>query len=283
MSSNARLKKWLSDLHCYRAIQRSLAGRHDHIAKAYQQQWPNFIIIGSAKSATTTLATVLGQHPDIQMSASMEPKFFGRNYRRGWEWYGQQFSGGEDCRLRGEASTMYTSSYRSYQHTPQLIRHHLGIIPLIYLVRHPLRRIESHWRHWRGRIDDCPPFHQLLESKALKRRVVEGSLYNRQLTRYRQWFPAESIHCVATEELTTHPIKSLNAILQFLGQPANGSALLVKGALPLTNSAGSKGRREIAPPEWSAELKKQTIELIRPDSEQFLKTLHWPNNTWRWD
>ena len=76
MSSNARLKKWLSDLHCYRAIQRSLAGRHDHIAKAYQQQWPNFIIIGSAKSATTTLATVLGQHPDIQMSASMEPKFF---------------------------------------------------------------------------------------------------------------------------------------------------------------------------------------------------------------
>ena len=213
----------------------------------------------------------------------MEPKFFGRNYRRGWEWYGQQFTGGEHCRLRGEASTMYSSSYSSYQHTPQLIRHHLGIIPLIYLVRHPLRRIESHWRHWRGRINDCPPFNQLLESKVLKQRVVEGSLYHKQLMRYRQWFPAKSIHCLSTEELTAHPIKSLNAILKFLGQPANGSALLFKGSLPLTNPAGSKGRRDIESPQWTAELKKRTIEIIQPDSKAFLKTLHWPNNTWQWD
>ena len=188
MSSSAEQNNWLSDLRCYQAIKNSLAGRHDHIAKAYQQQWPNFIIIGSAKSATTTLATVLGRHPEIQISRSMEPKFFGRNYRRGWEWYGQQFSGAKRHRLRGEASTMYTSSYRSYQHSPQLIRHHLGIIPLIYLVRHPLRRIESHWRHWRGRVNDCPPFHQLLESKALKQRVVEASLYHQQLMRYRRCF-----------------------------------------------------------------------------------------------
>ena len=283
MSSTAKQTSWLSDLRCYRAIRKSLAGQHDHIAKAYQHQWPNFIIIGSAKSATTTLATVLSQHPEIQISASMEPKFFGRNYRVGCEWYGQQFSCGEHCRLRGEASTMYTSSYRSYQHTPQLIRHHLGIIPLIYLVRHPLRRIESHWRHWRGRINDCPTFHQLLESKVLKQRVVEGSLYHKQLMRYRQWFPAKSIHCLSTEELTAHPIKSLNAILKFLGQPANGSALLFKGSLPLTNPAGSKGRRDIEPPRWTAELKKRTIEIIQPDSEAFLKTLHWPDNTWQWD
>ena len=124
MSLSAEQNNWLSDLRCYRAIKNSLAGRHDHIAKAYQQQWPNFIIIGSAKSATTTLATVLGRDPENQISRSMEPKFFGRNDRRGWEWYGQQFSGAKRHRLRGEASTMYTSSYRSYQHTPQLIRPH---------------------------------------------------------------------------------------------------------------------------------------------------------------
>ena len=283
MSSSAERSSWHSDLRCYRAIQNSLAGRHDHIAKAYQQHWPNFIIIGSAKSATTTLATVLGQHPEIQISRSKEPKFFGRNYRRGWEWYGQQFSGAECRRLRGEASTMYTSSYRSYQHTPQLIRHHFGIIPLIYLVRHPLRRIESHWRHWRGRVNDCPPFHRLLKSKALKQRVLEASLYHQQLMRYRQWFPAESIHCLTTEELNTNPVESLNIILKFLGQPPNASKLLRKEKLPVTNSAGSKGRREVAQPQWTDELKKQTIEIIRPDSEEFLKTLHWPKNTWQWD
>ena len=56
MSSSAEQNNWLSDLRCYQAIKNSLAGRHDHIAKAYQQQWPNFIIIGSAKSATTTVS-----------------------------------------------------------------------------------------------------------------------------------------------------------------------------------------------------------------------------------
>ena len=150
MSSTAKQTSWLNVLRCYQAIRKSHDGQHDHIAKAYQHQYPNFIIIGSAKSATTTLATVLSQHPEIQISASMEPKFFGRNYRLGCEWYGQLFSGGEHRRLRGETSKIYTSTYRSYQHTPQLIRHHLGIVPLIYLVCHPLRRIEPepHWRHW---------------------------------------------------------------------------------------------------------------------------------------
>ena len=75
MFSIAETESWISDLRCYRAIKSSIDGWHDHIAKAYQQQWPNFIIIGSAKSATTTLATVLGKHPEIQISASMEPKF----------------------------------------------------------------------------------------------------------------------------------------------------------------------------------------------------------------
>ncbi|MDC0165445.1 sulfotransferase, partial [Synechococcus sp. AH-558-M21] len=139
------------------------------------------------------------------------------------------------------------------------------------------------WRHWRGRINHCPPFHQLLKSKVLKQRVVEGSFYHKQLMRYRQWFPAESIHCLSTEELTAHPIKSLNAVLKFLGQPANASSLLVKGSLPLTNPAGSKGRRNIEPPQWTAELKKRTIDLIQPDSEEFLKTIHWPKDTWQWD
>jgi hypothetical protein len=283
MFSNAEHRNWFSDLRCYQAIQHSLAGRHDHIAQAYRHQWPNFLIIGAAKSATTTLATVLGQHPEIHISSSMEPKFLGRNYRRGWEWYGRQFSGGEHCRLRGEASTMYTSTYRSYQHTPQLIHHHFGTIPLIYLVRHPLRRIESHWRHWQGRVHHCPPFHQLLESKSLKQRVVEASLYHRQYKRYRRWFPASSIHCLSTEALTTHPQEKLKDILVFLGLSSHNSKLLPQGQLPLTNSAGSKGRRSISPPEWPEELKKKTIELIRPDSEHFLEELQWPKSTWEWE
>ena len=109
--------------------------------------------------------------------------------------------------------------------------------------------------------------------------MLEGSLYHKQLMSYRKWFPTKSIHCPSTEELTAHPIKSLNAILKSLGQPTNDSAFLFKGSLPLNNPAGPKGRRDIELFQWTAKLKKRTIEIIQPDGEAFLKTLNWPKNT----
>ena len=213
----------------------------------------------------------------------MEPKFFGRNYLRGWEWYANQFEADPRRPLRGEASTMYSSSYGSYVRTPELIRHHLGCIPLVYLVRHPLRRIESHWRHWRGRSKHCPPFDQLLRSPRLRQRVVEASLHHQQWQRYRRWFPQQSMLSITTEELSAQPQFTLQRILSFIGAAPNCSGLLEKGKLPLMNPAGSKGRRDVAPPSWSDALKQQTIDLIRPDSERFLASTGRPSTTWRWD
>ena len=283
MASGAERRGWLEGWRCRQQIHCSLQGKHDRIAAIYRAQLPSFIIIGAAKSATTSLATALGCHPDIQISQSMEPKFFGRNYLRGWEWYANQFEADPRRPLRGEASTMYSSSYGSYVRTPELIRHHLGCIPLVYLVRHPLRRIESHWRHWRGRSKHCPPFDQLLRSPRLRQRVVEASLYHQQWQRYRRWFPQQSMLSITTEELSAQPQSSLQRILNFIGAAPNCSGLLEKGNLPLMNPAGSKGRRDVAPPSWSDELKQQTIDLIRPDSERFLASTGRPSTTWRWD
>ena len=75
-------------IHLQQQLKRSLAGKHDHIASLYKQYLPNFIVIGAAKSATTSLAKIMTKHKDIHFSSAKEPKFFGRNYLRGWDWYG---------------------------------------------------------------------------------------------------------------------------------------------------------------------------------------------------
>lgn len=243
MASGADRSSWLRAWRCRQQIKRSLQGQHDQIAAVYRSQLPTFIIIGAAKSATTSLATALRRHPEIQISQSMEPKFFGRHYLRGWEWYANQFEADPRRPLRGEASTMYSSSYGSYARTPELIHHHLGPIPLIYLVRHPLRRIESHWRHWQGRIKECPPFDQLLHSPRLRQRVVDASLYHKQWQRYQRWFPQQLMLSITTEELSTEPQSSLRRILSFIGATPDCSELLEKGQLPLMNPAGSKGAK----------------------------------------
>ena len=65
-------------------IQKGLKDKHAALALKHADSLPNFIIIGAAKSATTTLTTILPKHPDIFISKPKEPKFFGRYHNKGW-------------------------------------------------------------------------------------------------------------------------------------------------------------------------------------------------------
>ena len=71
---------------------------------------PDFIIIGSAKSGTTSLYDYLLEHPLIYMSNPKEPCFFDENvaWDKGVAWYSSLFSGAENDQICGEASTNYT-------------------------------------------------------------------------------------------------------------------------------------------------------------------------------
>ena len=124
-------------------IQKGLKDKHAALALKHTESLPNFIIIGAAKSATTTLTTILPKHPDIFISKTKEPKFFGRYYNKGWDWYASRFSEGQGSALRGEGSTMYTSQMKAFKNTPELMHQYLPKLKLIYIVRHPLDRIIS--------------------------------------------------------------------------------------------------------------------------------------------
>ena len=272
----------IRSLELQKKLRESLAGKHDHLAKRYQNSLPNFIVIGAAKSATTSLAKVLSRHPDIHFSSAKEPKFFGRNYHKGWDWYAHFFESGRERQLRGEASTMYSSSSHEFQYTPQLIHHHLGIIKLIYVVRHPMKRIVSHWRHYRGKHPDCPDFQHILRNKPMRKRVVEASLYHQHLKRSLHVFPSDVIHCMTYEELISQPRTTLSAMFSFLGVKAKLGKVLRKGKIPTKNMAGTKGRVLVDPPVWSPRLKQELLDIVRPDAELMLHHMGRPLDTWDW-
>ena len=75
MNSNQRLNK---------LIRKGIQGKHAETVNSHRDYLPNFIIIGAAKSATTTLTTILPQHPDVFISKPKEPKFFGRYEKDDW-------------------------------------------------------------------------------------------------------------------------------------------------------------------------------------------------------
>ena len=262
-------------------IQQGLNDEHASLALQHTDSLPNFIIIGAAKSATTTLTTILPKHPDIFISKPKKPKFFGRFYSKGWDWYANRFSDGQGLALRGEGSTMYTSQMQAFKDTPELMHRHLPKLKLIYIVRHPLDRIVSQWRHYRGRHPECPNFSDFMDNKKLRRLIVGCSMYYQQLSIFRQFYPDEQIHCMTFEDLLSNPKKSLRNTLRFLGvKPKIKKLLDSDGCLPRVNEAGDKGRTFVEKPSWNPILKWRVSRIVRHDSEQMLNYLGKPKTYW---
>ena len=264
-------------------IEAGLRGDHQAEVEALGRRLPNFIIIGAAKSATTTLTTILPRHPDIFISLPKEPKFFGRRYDKGWEWYGRLFKPGRNRKLRGEGSTMYASALKTFAHAPALMHRYLPDLKLVYVVRDPLKRIVSQWRHRKGRHTRTRDFRYLMGSRHLRRLVVGCSLYHERLQSFRQFYPDSQIHCLTFEDLIADPRSSLTDLLQFLGaSTAAGKVelLLDEGALPQVNEAGDKGRILVPEPQWNERLRRQVLDVVRPDAEAMLAYMGKPLDSW---
>ncbi|MBE9171826.1 sulfotransferase [Cyanobium sp. LEGE 06143] len=265
------------------SIARGLEGAdHDTVARIPANTLPNFIVIGAAKSATTTLTRVLGRHPDIFMAKPKEPKFFGRRYDKGWSWYAKLFEDGSQARLRGEGSTMYSSTLPSFEHTAALMHTYLPATKIIYMTRHPLDRLVSQWRHIKGKHPATREFYQLLETSRLQHFLIGCSLYYQRISSFRRYFPDEQILCLTFEDLLTSPQHTLQTVLDFLALPGEAGQLLNGGThLPLVNEAGQQGRRYVDKPEWPWLMKWRVARRLKADTRKFLGYIDKPADYWK--
>ena len=174
----------------------------------------DFIIIGAQKSGTTSLAYQLAQHPQICFCQKKEPHFFSRSF----DWqnrlteYHQLFSP-IDSQICGEASTSYT--FRpAYPHTPAHLYAYNPYLKFIYIMRDPVKRIESHFNHRRimERVQ-APPEIEVFREPG----YIERSRYGYQLEPYLALFSQQNILPLCFEEFVDSPAEIFNQITSFLG------------------------------------------------------------------
>jgi len=104
---------------------------------------PGFIIIGEAKCGTFALHYYLGQHPRVGLPVTKEPNFFNNHYADGWWWYRSLFPWRWQAPCTGEASADYFFHPRS---APRIARDLPGA-RLIVMLRNPVKRVLSHYKH----------------------------------------------------------------------------------------------------------------------------------------
>ena len=203
---------------------------------------PNFLVLGAAKSGTTSLYSYLDEHPDVFFSTPKEPVFFEAEYERGLDYYWQHyFEGWSGQRAIGDAR-----SYNLYlPYVPRRIAEALEEPRLIAVVREPGARAYSHWWHRYTRRIEKLSFEAALEAnqqaletgprfegeegarawrKGLTRSATIAShatyldmgFYAEQLQRYLDLFPAASIEVVLFEDLAEDPAAVTRALWEFL-------------------------------------------------------------------
>ena len=198
------------------------------------------IIVGAMKSGTTTLFDVLAEHPEIAPASDKEPGFFAfpEIWEKGFDWFDTLFDfDPEKHRYRLEASTDYTKEPFVTGVWERMTANPDVRVKLLYIMRHPRRRLESHARHVQtarrelGQNISPRPDHSLDAGPSPVNVIT--SQYARQLDSFAEARAAGNLHCLTLEDLRDDPEGTLDAVYAFLGL-APGSR-----ELPQSNAAGT--------------------------------------------
>ncbi|ATX80279.1 Sulfotransferase domain-containing protein [Mariprofundus aestuarium] len=187
---------------------------------------PNFMIIGAAKSGTTSLHHYLTQHPQIFLPMEKELQFFTDNelYNKGKEFYlNSYFSGAESYSAIGEATPFYL-------HRPEIViprlKHFFPAesLKFIVLLRDPVKRAWSHYLHMVRLGLEPLSFEQALEaeSERLSQQPMSwysyfsDGLYYRQLEKWFNQFPKEHFLIITQDQLAENVTQTLEDVFMFL-------------------------------------------------------------------
>ena len=178
---------------------------------------PDFVIIGAMKCGTSTLHVQLAAQNGFYMSEPKEPNFFSDKdvFAKGFGWYQGLFANAPAGAIKGESSTHYTKR-PTYPECFDRLAAALPDARFIYVMRHPLERLVSHYIHeWTMGNMHAP----LSEAVHAHSELVDYSRYAYQMAPYIDHFGRERLLPIFSERLKTDPDTELFRIGRFLGAP----------------------------------------------------------------
>jgi hypothetical protein len=209
---------------------------------------PNFLVIGAAKSGTTSIYHYLKQHPQIYMCPANETNFFAldrdtleahfrgpgdretveRHAIKDLEAYRSLFLDARGYSSVGESSPLYLYSPIA----AQKIYHSIPDVRLIAVLRHPVERAYSNYiSYLQVGLEPIQDFIHALVAE--EQRVLAGwgpwpfwhyralGFYSVQLKRYYDLFPFDQIQVHLYEDLKMDGAGTLKKIFAFLDADAN--------------------------------------------------------------
>ena len=204
---------------------------------------PDFLLVGAAKSATSSLNYYLDQHPQIAMASQKESWFFSfygkppsysspgvlSDVVSDLETYSGLFDGANAEQLLGDACPSYLYTYEDTIKNIQRLydAEDLARLKIIISLREPVGRAYSQYYTFKRKVQEPLPFDQAVRPETINQRMQENwnifydylgfGMYARQVEAFQQAFGSERVHVVLYEDIKTDVQKVCRGIYDFLG------------------------------------------------------------------
>ncbi len=191
---------------------------------------PNFLIVGAAKSGTTSLHKHLSRHPDVYMPDTKEPSFFVSQEVQGRipTWvsseadYDRLFEGAVSENLRGEASVLYLYYWR--QAIPRILTKLGSATKILIVLRNPIdRALSAYYDCQRFDANETLEFQEALAAEEDRRRdtSISPMMHYQQMGLYYSMITAYKIHfsevkVILFEDLVSNEVETLREVAGFL-------------------------------------------------------------------
>jgi hypothetical protein len=199
---------------------------------------PDFLVIGAQKAGTTSLTSMLRQHPNIAGSTRKEVHFFDHDdwfAKRNWSSYHSYFP----LPLKVKKNTLLFESTPNYLYHPKVaerIFHYNPKIKLVILLRNPSLRALSGWTMYHDEYLNSDKYPSITESfeECINREIaaiqnstdaldtfgiVGRGLYLNQIRKYLKFFNRNQLHVLSLEELVTNFNHHIAGLFDFLEVP----------------------------------------------------------------
>ena len=218
--------------------------RNIYALTGFIRSLPDFIIIGTARSGTTSLYYNICQHPCVLSASYDELGYFDSNFHLGSNWYRSLFptffskwivKQKNQFAITGEDTPFYIWS-------PIVAKRILKMVPnikLIVLFRNPVDRAYSNYHLGVRSGSENLSFDDAIQVElknldnttsgtehdvnkyTIPRSYIAKGFYADQLKIWLELFTSDQLIIVSTEDLESNPQKTLDTIYGFLNIPKN--------------------------------------------------------------
>ena len=204
---------------------------------------PDFLLVGAAKSATSSLHFYLDQHPRIKMASQKESWFFSffknpteynspgklSNMVTELDGYLQLFDGAKADQLLGDACPSYLYTYKDTINNIQLLysKEELARLKIIISLREPVSRAFSQYYTFKRKVNETLDFEKAMRESTVKKRMDDNwnifydypgfSMYSSQVKAFQEAFGKERVMVVLYDDIRKDINSVSRSIFSFLG------------------------------------------------------------------